>query len=272
MGLLNKDLKSNTSAYVEDIKEKFIKYFPAVEKDVIEVKNNSIISYVNFNHLSKYAYLASSMYLEDLINMQSEMPFLTKFHAKSSLSLNLKGYKNKQSDAPFSICSDKQISIYDTSIGSNIYNLSNTIIKCHQLILNLYPSHIENVTLRTGEIHIALYDPLDKLYSVNGDIKTKSLFVYVNNVDAFDNILGACNELRVLFNKWISGLWYPEREDIIKLKQINPIELLGLGYYNAMYYHFKVGNRVLTITKDNRLNHSQCAIEMANEWYIYSKI
>lgn len=267
MGLLNKDLKSNTSAYVEDIKEKFIKYFPAVKKDVIEVKNNSIISYVNFNCLSKYAYLASSMYLEDLINMQSEMLFLTKFHAKSSLSLNLKGYKNKQSDAPFSICSDKQISIYDTGIGSNIYNLSNTIIKCHQLILNLYPSYIENVILRVGEIHIALYDPLDKLYSVNGDIKTKSLFIYVNNVEAFDNILSVCNELQVLFNKWISGLWYPEHEDIVKLKQINPIKLLKLEHYNAMYYHFKVGNRVLTIAKDKRLKHSQVAIEMADGWY-----
>ena len=269
MGLLNKDLKSNTSACVEDIKEKFIKYFPAIEKDVIEVKNNSIISYVNFNHLSKYAYLASSMYLEDLIKMQSEMPFLTKFHTKSSLGLNLKGYENNQPDAPFSICSDKQISIYDTSIGSNIYNLSNVIIKCHQLILNLYPSYIENVTLRTGEIHIALYDPLDKLYSVNGDIKTKSLFVYINNMDAFDNILGACDELRVLFNKWINGLWQPKCEDIIKLKQINPIELLKLGYYNAMYYHFKIGNRVLTITKDNRLKHPQAAIEMVDGWYIY---
>jgi len=258
MSLLNRNFKSDISSNDEIIKSACDKYFSIEDEYDVSIKDNSLTLNTKAYHISTD--------LDILVSVQNELPFLNTFNTNTSISLNIRDRADNHFVKPFNICTGKQIILTNALLSGDSADMSNTIIKCDTLKVFLEYINVTNITLRTKEIHTIVDANLKQLYCIKGDIKTDTLVVNINSPSCLDKLTNKYDQLREIFIRWFNKTWFWEWEDISLFREIDPIKLLKLEYYNATNYCFTHDRYVLIFSKDPRMKELRTTIEMANGW------
>lgn len=261
MGLLDKNFKSDISSNNELIKEECLQYFELNGEFELNINSNSLILNTNKSHNSVY------IDLDDLNYIRKKFPFLTHLYIDSDLCISVSDKsENIFADTPFHIHVDESVKIRNYSALISEIDLLNISFECKEFRPD-HDTNIKNIELKTQYINTPIRNNINQIFQINGKIKTDIVVFRPDTLDILANISIISEPLSKLF----SPLFYPrqgiEKEDITTLEYINPIKLLGIGYYNAISYNFIVNRRVLAFTKKITDKNVKNYIKMADGWY-----